>query len=326
MNSSERTARGVGLAIALAFMVGGCVQGATHMGAGGSSGGGTGGNGSAGSNGGGTGGSNGTAGGNGSGGTTSGAGGATTSSGGRTGTAGSGAGGMTTGSGGTPGSGGHIPNGDAGTRPDLTGRTALFIVDDPNSLDDGDVLIEELLQIRGMTVTFGSIATPPAMASNFSMVIISSGVGSDTSFSVFKDVPVPMILFGNGLYQTMGFVPNSSSRGSADDTVQNVITDTTTLMSSDLAMGQTFVVINTAIANTQYTWGIPGGAPIKVAALVGTPTEFVVFGYEKGAAMSVGTAAGRRVAIGWKSNAVKALTLEGFKLQDGAFSWAAGGP
>lgn len=218
-----------------------------------------------------------------------------------------------------------MASGDAGTRPDLTGRTALFIVDDPNSLDDGDVLIEELLQIRGMTVTFGSIATPPAMASNFNMVIISSGVGSDAAFSVFKDVPVPMILFGNGLYQTMGFVPNSSSRGSADDTVQNVITDTTTLMSSDLAMGQMFVVINTAIANTQYTWGIPGGAPIKVAALVGTPTEYVVFGYEKGAAMSVGTAAARRVAIGWKSNAVKALTLEGFKLQDGAFSWAAGG-
>jgi hypothetical protein len=313
--------------MSLAFMVVGCVQGGSHTGTGGSSGGGTGGSGSAGSTGSGTGGGNGTAGSNGSGGATSGSGGATTSSGGHTGTAGSGAGGMTTtGLGGAPGTGGHVASGDAGTRPDLTGRTALFIVSDPNSLDDGDVLIEELLQIRGMTVTFGTIATPPAMASNFNMVIISSGIGSDTSFSVFKDVPVPMILFGNGLYQTMGFVPNSSSRGSADDTVQNVITDATTLMSSDLAMGQMFVVINTAIANTQYTWGIPGGAPIKVAALVGSPTEYVVFGYEKGAAMSVGTAAGRRVAIGWKSNAVKALTLEGFKLQDGAFSWAAGGP
>ena len=209
MNSKERTARGVGLAISLAFMVVGCVQGATHMGTGGSSGGGTGGSGSAGSNGGGTGGGNGTAGSNGSGGSVSGSGGATTTpSGGRSGTAGSGAGGMTaTGSGGAPGVGGHVVSGDAGTRPDLTGRTALFIVDNPSGLDDGDVLIEQLLQIRGMTVTFGTVATPPAMASNFNVVIMSSGLGSDTSFSVFKDVPVPMIVFGNGLYQTMASCP-----------------------------------------------------------------------------------------------------------------------
>jgi hypothetical protein len=294
------------------------------MGTGGSSGGGTGGSGSAGSTGAG---GNGTAGGNGSGGNVSGSGGATTSSGGRTGTGGSGAGGMTaTGSGGAPGVGGHIATGDAGTRPDLTGRTALFIVDNPSGLDDGDVLIEQLLQIRGMTVTFGTVATPPAMASNFNVVIMSSGLGSDTSFSVFKDVPVPMIVFGNGLYQTMGFVPNSSSRGSAADTIQAVITDTSTLMSSDLAMGSIFLLIDDTIASTQYTWGIPGGTAIKVAALAGTPTELAVFGYEKGATMAVGTAAARRVAIGWKSNAVKALTLEGFKLQDGAISWAAGGP
>ncbi len=314
--------------MSLAFVVVGCVQGANHTGTGGSSGGGTGGSGSAASTGGGSGGSNGSAGSDGSGGTTGGSGGATTSSGGRTGTAGSGAGGMTTtGSGGAPGTGGHVPSGDAGTRPDLTGRTALFIVDDPNSLDDGDVLIEELLQIRGMTVTFGSIATPPAMASSFNMLIISSGVGSD-AVSVFAPVPVPVIVFGNtSFYQPMGFVTaNAVDAAAPAARPSNGVMDTTTALSSDLAMGQMFVVINTAIANTQYTWGIPGGAPIKVATIVGMPTEMVVFAYEKGAAMATGTAAARRVSLGWKSNAVKALTLDAFKLQDGAFSWTAGAP
>jgi hypothetical protein len=42
--------------------------------------------------------------------------------------------------------------------------------------------------------------------------------------------------------------------------------------------------------------------------------------------MAVGTAAGRRVALGWKSGVEKALTIQGFKLQDGAFSWTAGAP
>jgi len=321
MNSSERTARGVGLAIAVAFMVGGCVQGATHMGAGGSSGGGTGGNGSAGSNGGGTGGSNGTAGSDGSGGTTSGSGGATTSSGGRSG---SGAGGAISGSGGATGSGGHIVNADGGTRPDLTGKKVLFLVDSIGSPDEGEALVQSLLQVRGMDVTLGDATTPAAMATGFAMVVLSSNV-TDAA-ATFKDVPVPVVVFGNtSFYQPMGFIAANSGRGSTSGAPQAIVTDATTLLSSDLSQGQTIDVFNPMLGNSNYTWGIPGGAPIKVATIVGMTTELVVFAYEKGAAMATGTAAARRVSLGWGSSKVKLLGLESFKLQDGAFSWAAGG-
>jgi hypothetical protein len=323
MKSSDRTRRlARRVALSLALPLSACVAASSGTSGGGGSNGGGGDSGlggspggSAGTTGGGPDGSNAGTGGS------SGQGGAmVTGGGGRTDAGGAGQGGAT-------GLGGQVANPDAGIRPDLAGRKALFIVSSPSSLDDGDVLIQQLLEIRGMTVTYGTLTTPAAMAAGYNLMILSAGIGSDSAAAVFKDVPIPLVAFGNGLYQTMGFVPNSSSRGSAASGAQAIVTDTSTLLSSDLAMGATIAVTNAALGSSpQYTWGTPGGTAIKVAAVAGTPTQFAVFAYEKGAPMSVGTAAGRRVAIGWKSNAVKLLTVEAFKLQDGAFSWTAGAP
>jgi hypothetical protein len=259
-------------------------------------------------------------------GSTTGTGGKITGGGGTVITGGGGRGAGGAGQGGAPGLGGATGNPDGGARPDLTGRKALFIVKSTGSLDDGDVLIQELLELRGMTVTYGDLTTPPAMAASYNLMILSSGIGSDASFAVFKDVPIPTIVYYNSLYQTMGFVATSSGRGTSDDSVQVTMTDVSTPLSSDLANGSSFLMTNSALGSSSYGWAIPGGAAIKVAAVMGAPTEFAVFAYEKGAAMGVGTAAARRVALGWKSGVEKALTLQGFKLQDGAFSWTAGAP
>ena len=308
-------------------MVFGCVQGTAHDGTGGSSGGGTGG-GSAGTTGGGSTGSSGGMTGSSGGMTGAGSGGTTTSAGGRTGAAGSGAGGMTTSSGGAPGSGGRMANADAGSRPDLTGKKALFIVDSPSSLDDGDVVVQQLLEIRGMTVTYGDVTTPAAMAATYNLILISSGTSGTEIGTVFNTIPVPTVVFGNtSNYQPMGFVStnNSASRSSTSGSPPLTVADTSTPLSSDLAMGASVNVLNPGV-NSNYTWAIPVGQPIKVAAISATPTEFAVFGYEKGAMMAVGTAPARRVAIGWKTGSVKDLTLDAFKLEDGAFSWTAGAP
>jgi hypothetical protein len=249
--------------------------------------------------------------------------------GGRTGGGGrSGVGGM--GAAADPGSGGSSGSGagdDAGTRPDLTGRKALFIVDDPGSLDDGDVLFKQLLEVRGMTVTLGTVAGPASLAAGYHVVIGSGGASAADFATVFKDVPVPMILFGNSYFQPMGMVAApSSNRGNAAGTVQATIVDGTTPLSSDLAMGSTFGVIDSTIVNTQLYWGTPSGTALKIAAVVGAPTQLIDFAFEKGAAMAVGTAAARRVALGWKASAIQALFLDSFKLQDAAVSWTAGAP
>jgi len=229
-----------------------------------------------------------------------------------------------TGAGGVPGVGGASASPDAGARPDLTGKKALFIVSSPSGPDDGEVMIQELLEVRGMIVTLGDDATPPAMASGYDVVVLSSN--ATNAAAPFKSVAVPVVVFGNtSIYQPMGFVANSSSRGSTSGAPQAAIMDTSTALSSDLQPGSTIDVFNQALGNGSYTWGTPGGSPIKVATIAGTPAEVVVFGYETGAAMASGTAAARRVSLGWKSSGVKLLTLPSFKLQDGEFSWAVGG-
>jgi hypothetical protein len=323
MKSSSAQLLRLAFPLTVALSVSACVAASNTGGDG--SGGAAGRDGTAGATGGGQGGSAGTTGG-GQGGSTTGTGGKITGGGGAVVTGGGGRGAGGAGQGGAPGLGGATANPDGGARPDLTGRKALFIVKATGSLDDGDVLIQELLELRGMTVTYGDLTTPPAMAASYNLMILSSGIGSDASFAVFKDVPIPTIVYYNSLYQTMGFVATSSGRGTTDDSVQVTMTDVSTQLSSDLANGSSFLMTNSALGSSSYGWAIPGGAPIKVAAVMDAPTEFAVFAYEKGAAMGVGTAAARRVALGWKSGVEKALTLQGFKLQDGAFSWTAGAP
>ena len=154
-----------------------------------------------------------------------------------------------------------------------------------------------------MTVTFGTVTTPPAMASNLQRGDHLVGHRLRQLGAVFKDVPVPMIVFGNGLYQTDGFRRPTRRAAAAPRTPsQNVVTDTSTLMSSDLAMGSTFMVINDAIASTQYTWGIPGGAAHQGRRARGYADRVRrVRLRERRRDGGRAPAPARRVAIGWKT-------------------------
>ena len=81
------------------------------------------------------------------------------------------------------------------------------------------------------------------------------------------------------------------------------------------------------ILSTQSTslyWGTPGGAAIAVASIMGSASELIDFAYEKGLATATGTAPARRVGLGWKTNAVQNLTINGFKLFSAAIDWTAG--
>ena len=290
-----------------------CVQGASHEGSGGSTG-------SAGGMTGGGAGAPGVGGnGVGTGGNTGGVGG-TTGGGGRTGVGGG------SGVAGATGTGGRI-SGDAGTRPDLTGRKALFIVDDPSSIDDGDAMLKSLLEVRGMTVTYAPATGPASLATGYQLVIGSSGASATDFATTFKDVPVPMILFYNPYYVPMGFAAASgAAKGSVASTTQITIIDaTSTPLASDFPAGAMLGVINPT-RSTQIAWTAIGGSVIKVASISGAPTELIDFAFEKGAAMAVGTAAARRVGLGWKTDALKDLLIDSFKLQDAAVSWTAGAP
>jgi hypothetical protein len=245
--------------------------------------------------------------------------------GGTTGAAGSGgaagrggSGGTSTGAAGNTGAGGGPP------RVDLDGKKALIVVDSPSSLDDGDVILGMSLQVRGLTVTFGPATGPASIADGMNVVLISSGATASDVAANFRDITVPMIVFSNTHFQTIGFAPTgSANKGSIGSTTQVSIVDNSSPLAAGDAVGFSFVAINPSRSTSLY-WGTPGGTPIKVASIMGAPTQMIAFAFEKGAMTAAGTAAARRVGFGWKTDVTQDLTVDAFKLLNAALDWTAG--
>jgi hypothetical protein len=275
----------------------------------------------------GTGGATPTGGSTGHGGTT-GTGGTGIATGGTPGTGGAHATGGTPGTGGTTttGTGGTSGSGSGGTTTgpiDLTGRKALLVVDSPTSMSTGETIVEEALQERGMVVTVGASTGPASLAAGQNVVVVSDSSGAGDFVPIFGSVSVPMIVFGNSALQTLGWTASSSAKGTVSSTTNVSVVNVSTPLSSDLTAGLSFPMILSTTSTSLY-WGTPGGAPIIVASVMGSPTELVDFAYEKGSAMATGTAPARRVALGWKTSAVQNLTISGFKLFSAAIDWTAG--
>ncbi len=288
-------------------------------------------------------GTGGSSGGGGSGGGSPGSGGASpgaTASGGRAASGSASGGGSTSAaaSGGAPGgvpvgsSGGSAPipvagsGGSAGTKKvDLTGKKVLLVVDNPASLDDGDQMLSDLMAARGMVVKLGAATPADASASSQDLIVGSSGASGADFASSYKDLAVPILTFGNPTYQPLDFIVGSSGKGNAPSTSQLTVIDATSYLAASFAAGANLNVISPT-RNTQISWAVPGGAPIQVASVMGSPTELCVFAYEKGGMMSKTVAPARRASLCWKTDAIKDLAIDSYRLMVAAIEWAAGAP
>ncbi len=205
--------------------------------------------------------------------------GGSTGHGGTTGTGGSGTGG-TTGTGGAHATGGTLGTGGTGTTGsggsgttsgpiDLTGRKALLVVDSPSSMSDGETIVEEVLQERGMIVTVGASTGPASLAAGQNVVVVSDSSGAGDFVPIFGSVSVPMIVFGNSALQTLGWTASSSAKGTVSSTTNVSVVNVSTPLASDLTAGLAFPVILSTTSTSLY-WGTPGGAPILVASVMGS--------------------------------------------------------
>jgi hypothetical protein len=256
---------------------------------------------------------------------TTGAGG-TTGVAGTSGTAGAVGRGGTTGTAGTTGTTGvaGISGGGGAPAPvDLTGRKALLLVDSPSSPSSGEVILQETLQERGMVVTIGASTGPASLATGQNVIVVSDSSGAGDFAPIFGTAAVPMIVFGNSAYQTLGWTASSSAKGTVDGTISVTVVGAGTPLDSDLAVGSSFPMILASQSSSLY-WGTPGGQPIAVASVMGAATELIDFAYEAGSATASGTAPARRVGLGWKTSAIQNLTINGFKLLSAALDWTAG--
>ena len=171
-------------------------------------------------------------------------------------------------------------------------------------------------------MTLSPATGPASLATGQNVVIVSSGVGSGDFVPVFKDVAVPMIVFGNSAYSNLGWIATSSGKGSVNSTTLVSLADTTTPLVSDLMTGVGFKMILDSRSTSLY-WGTPTAAAIRAVSIMGQSIQLVSFGYEKGAALMTGTAAARRVGFGVKTDSIQDLTIEGFKLLMAAIEWTA---
>jgi hypothetical protein len=251
--------------------------------------------------------------------------GGTKAAGGAPGTGGATSTGGTIGTGGITATGGATGTGGATTTGpiDLTGRKVLLLVDSPTSMSTGETIVSETLQERGLVVTVGASTGPASLASGMNLVVVSDSAGAGDFGPIFGSVAVPMIVFGNSAYQTLGWTATSSAKGTVASTINVSMTSVSTPLASDLAAGTSFAMILAAQSTSLY-WGTPGGAAIAVASIMGSASELIDFAYEKGSATATGTAPARRVGLGWKTNAVQNLTIDGFKLFSAAIDWTAG--
>ena len=239
--------------------------------------------------------------------------------------AGSPAGGST-GRAGATGTGGAVippppPSSDAG-HVSLNGRKALLVVGSAGSLDDGELLLQQVLDEHGMTVTVADATGPASTAAGQNVVIASDQADSAIVAATFGSVNVPLIAFGNSHFVALGWIAKNA-KGTVSTSSQLTIADAGTPLASDFKTGQSFAAVLSSASGSFY-WGTPGGAAIQVATVMGAPAQAVVFGYEAGASTGTATAPARRVGLGLKTNMIQDLTVDGFKLLEAALDWTAG--
>jgi hypothetical protein len=221
-----------------------------------------------------------------------------------------------------PGSGGS-----GGAEPDvLSGKKALFVVLAPNALDDGDAALIADLQARGMTVTLATAAGPSSLAAGQDLIIGSASADAPQFATAFKDLAVPILVFGNTYDVPLGLAASgTTSIGVVSSTTSLTVAGTGSPLTADLAANTTFSLIGTTQIASVY-WGTPGGSPIPVAAVIGSPDQLAAFGFEKGSVMAAGTAPQRRIALGWKADTFANLSVPAYKLTIAALKWAATAP
>jgi glucose/arabinose dehydrogenase len=197
---------------------------------------------------------------------------------------------------------------------------ALFVVGSA-TLNNGDAAARQRLEALGYAVTVKTgAASTTADANEKGLVVVSSTVNSADVADKFRTTLVPVITWESALMDNLGMTSGASGQqGTASNQTQLRIVSS----SHPLAAGLSgTVTVTNAAAN--FTWGKPNANAARVAVRTVDSTQYVVFGYERGAAMPGLTAPARRVGFFLENSTAASLTAQGWALFDAAVKWASG--
>ena len=202
-------------------------------------------------------------------------------------------------------------------------QAALFMVGS-TSLSSGDEVVMNILISKGYSV---HSRTPASYSSSdttdIDLVLISSTVVSGDLTSLFRDLPIPVVVWESYLYDDMMMTPpDAGNYGTSEgQTVINIL-DSAHPLAGNLEPG-----LNTiTTAPSTFMYGKPGNAARKIASIDGGPDQIVIFGYEKGVSMAGKDAPARRIGFFLHDLTAASLNEPGRSLIEGAIDWAAAAP
>jgi hypothetical protein len=200
-------------------------------------------------------------------------------------------------------------------------RLALLVVGSAN-LNAGDNAAKIRLENLGFTVTVkvanNNLVTGDADGK--AVVVISSTVNDGSVNTKFRYVAVPVVSWESAVLDDLAMTAATSGNFGATTVAQtnvNIVSP-----AHPMAAGLSGSVPVTS-PGTNFSWGIPNVTAVTIAALIGEPTKFVIFGYESGATMFSLDAPARRVALFMTDvTAGNFGTTNGGPLFDAAIRWA----
>ncbi|MBN2343263.1 MAG: T9SS type A sorting domain-containing protein [Deltaproteobacteria bacterium] len=200
---------------------------------------------------------------------------------------------------------------------------ALFVVADANAPNAAESLIISELESMQFTVEMiGQNDVSDGSADGTSLVLISATVSSGTvggNMPNLIDLPIPIIIWEPFLYDALGF---EAADGGEFNTTMIEIVDADHPLAAGLPADY-ITITNAADPGKGVSYGMPEGDVDVIAVNVDDETQVVLFGYEKGAAMAVGTAPARRVGTFLLNDvADENMTEDGWMLFDASVKWA----
>ena len=198
---------------------------------------------------------------------------------------------------------------------------ALFIVADavnPNAAEN-----EIILRLENMDFDVGLVGqdeTGIEAMEYASLVLISATVSSGTvadNMPGLMNLAIPIINWEPFLNDSLG---HQATEGGEFNTDSIEIVNEDHPLAAGLSNG--LVVITTVEKAVSY--GVPQGDVVIIAVNAAVDTQAVLFGYDTGAAMYVGTAPARRVGTFLLNDVADAMTDEGWALFDASVMWAMG--
>jgi hypothetical protein len=221
-----------------------------------------------------------------------------------------------------------VSDDDAGTAPVRAQArgVALLLVGNLTLVYD-DERVKHRLESLGFEVRVRGVGPPdPVELRQVSIVLVSSSVFSLDLNTLYRDVPVPVMIWEPSLYDDFGMTGPEENHGCgvAAGVGELLIKTPTHPIAAGLDGTVSVITNGKNLHHIWMTYGTPGPGAAWVATWPGLPNRAVLFSYERGAPMpGLPAAPGRRVGFFFYDDGRLHLTDAGWALFDAAVNWAA---